>query len=408
MRNSGKTKEQLIEEVATLKRRVSVLEKRDAERKQAEAELQLAEARFRTIFENSAVAITVTDENENIVSWNKFAEVLLGMGRKDIHMKPVSHLYPDEEWRRIRAENVRQKGMQHHIETRIIRKDKQIIDADLSVSVLKGPDGKVTGSIGIMADITERKRMEEEREALIKELQIVNQKLGQSNKELQDFAYVASHDLREPLRKITSFGALLQESLGGKLDEDEQENLGFMINGASRMQAMIDDLLSYSRVTTRAKPFEQVDLNEVIVDLKELELAALLDQMRGVVRIPEPLPVVYGDPSQMHQLFQNLIGNGLKFHRDGEPPEVTIRANAAESNLIGLEVEDNGIGIDEQYHDQVFTMFKRLNSRAYYDGTGIGLAICQKIVHRHGGDIGVRSAIGEGSTFWLKLPEVAN
>lgn len=408
MRNSGKTKEQLIEEVAALQRRVSGLEKRDAEREQAEAELQLAEARFKTIFENSAVAITVTDENENIVSWNKFAEVLLGMGRKDIHMKPVSYLYPDEEWRRIRAENVRQKGMQHHIETRIIRKDKQIIDADLSVSVLKGPDGKVTGSIGIMADITERKRMEEEREALIKELQIVNQKLGQSNKELQDFAYVASHDLREPLRKITSFGALLQESLGGKLDEDEQENLGFMINGAGRMQAMIDDLLSYSRVTTRAKPFEQVDLNEVIVDLKELELAALLDQMRGVVRVPEPLPVVYGDPSQMHQLFQNLIGNGLKFHRDGELPEITIRANAAESNLIGLEVEDNGIGIDEQYHDQVFTMFKRLNSRAYYDGTGIGLAICQKIVHRHGGDIGVRSAIGEGSTFWFKLPEVPN
>jgi PAS domain S-box-containing protein len=405
MVTTNTNKKQLITEVEALRRRINELEKRDSEHN--EAQLQLAEERFRTIFENSAVAITVTDENENIVSWNKFAEALLGMGQEDLYMKPVSSLYPDTDWRRIRSQNVRQKGMQHHLETKIIRKDQEIIDVDLSVSVLKGPDGKVTGSIGIMADITERKQMEAEREALIRQLQIVNQKLSQSNKELQDFAYVASHDLREPLRKITSFGALLQDSLKGRLDEDQQENLGFMIDGASRMQAMIDDLLSYSRVTTRAKPFEPVNLNEVIANLKDLELATLLDQTNGAVHVQKPLPVVYGDPSQMHQLFQNLVGNGLKFHEEGVPPEITIRAYYADDNMVNVEVQDNGIGIDEQYHEQIFTMFKCLNARAHYDGTGIGLAICQKIAHRHGGDIGVESTIGEGSTFWVKLPEVS-
>ena len=135
-----------------------------------------------------------------------------------------------------------------------------------------------------------------------------------------------------------------------------------------------------------------------------MELATLLDETRGTIHIPEPLPPVRADPSQMHQLFQNLIGNGLKFHKKGIPPEIIIRAHGVENKMIRIEVEDNGIGIDEKYHSQLFTMFKRLHAREQYEGTGIGLASCKKIVERHGGNIGVKSTPGKGSTFWFTLP----
>jgi len=170
------------------------------------------------------------------------------------------------------------------------------------------------------------------------------------------------------------------------------------------MQDMIEALLTYSRLTTRAKPPQQVYLNEVIEDLKKLGLATLLDETQGTIHIPEPLPPVQADPIQMTQLFQNLIGNGLKFHKEGIPPEITIRAQGVENKMIRIEVEDNGIGIDEKYYEQLFTMFKRLHSRAEYEGTGIGLASCKKIVGRHGGNIGVKSTLGKGSTFWFTLP----
>jgi signal transduction histidine kinase len=147
-----------------------------------------------------------------------------------------------------------------------------------------------------------------------------------------------------------------------------------------------------------------VYLNEVIKDLKKFEMATLLDETRGTIHTPEPLPPVRADPSQIHRLFQNLIGNGLKFHQEGIPPEIIIRAHGVENKMIRIEVEDNGIGIDEKYHEQLFVMFKRLHSQAQYEGTGIGLAICKKIVERHGGAIGIKSTPGKGSTFWFTLP----
>ncbi len=257
---------------------------------------------------------------------------------------------------------------------------------------------------GIFRDITERKRSQEKTEVLLKEVSDINRRLEQSNRELEDFAHVASHDLREPLRKISSFGTLLHDSLKDKLDEDERENLGFMIDGAKRMQSMIEDLLAYSRVTTKAKPFQQVDPNTVIENLKNFELATTLEETSGVVQVPQPLLWAYADPSQINQLFQNLIGNGLKFRRDGVQPIVTVASYRMPNNLVRFEVQDNGIGIEEAYHQQIFTMFKRLHSRAKYKGSGIGLAICKKIVQRHGGEIGLRSKAGEGSVFWFTLP----
>ena len=257
----------------------------------------------------------------------------------------------------------------------------------------------------LQAEITERKRAEEERSVLLEDLKELNHWLEQSNQELQDFAYVASHDLQEPLRKISAFAGLIQDSLKGKLDEDQKENLEFMVDGAQRMQMMVDALLSYSRVAIKTQLHEPVDLNELIQELRDFELASRLDETKGAVHVPEPLPPVQGDPPQIRQLLQNLIGNGLKFHREGVPPEIIIRALEVENNMLRVEVQDNGIGIGEEYQEQVFNMFKRLHSTASYEGTGIGLALCKKIIERHGGDIGVTSSPGKGSTFWLTLPE---
>lgn len=224
-----------------------------------------------------------------------------------------------------------------------------------------------------------------------------------SNRELKDFVYIASHDLREPLRKISSFGELLAGSLRGKLEGDDHENLLLMIDGANRMTEMIEGLLLYSRVATKEAPLKTVDLNEVVGQLKELELAVLLEETGANIEIQNNLPEVQGNPAQIRQLMQNLIANGIKFMPAGRRPHVQIRVKQTDDETVKIEVQDNGIGIEEQYFEEIFTMFKRLHSRKKYSGSGIGLAVCKKIVKRHGGQIGVESNYGEGATFWFTL-----
>lgn len=369
-------------------------------RREAEKRLEAAEERYRVLFESSPLYLNQHDREGRFLFPNPAMMKSVGIPREELVGKRMSELFP-KEIAQPRQECIRKaldEGQPQVLEDERNGRVFHNLYVPLKIS---GQEDTVQV---ISRDITEQRKMEQEQEALLKDLNELNRKLDQSNKELQDFAYIASHDLREPLRKISSFGSLLQDSLEGKLDEDQQENFEFMIDGAQRMQTMINDLLTYSRVTTRAKPPERIDLNEVIKDLKDLELATLLDETKGTIRIPEPLPPVQGDLSQMHQLFQNLIGNGVKFHRKGVPPEITIRARQAENRMVHIEVQDNGIGIPEEYHEQLFTMFKRLHPRERYEGTGIGLAVCKKIVNRHGGEIGINSALGEGSSFWFTLP----
>lgn len=240
-------------------------------------------------------------------------------------------------------------------------------------------------------------------ESEIAEREKTQEALENSNRELTDFVYVASHDLREPLRKISSFGQLLQKSLQGKLSGDDQENLNFMIDGSDRMTMMIDGLLTYSRVNTKDTMFETVDLNEVIEQLKKLELGMLLKETGSTIEVPQPLPKVYADPVQMEQLLQNLIANGIKYHDKDVTPKISIKAKEVSGNKVRIEVQDNGIGIAPEYREEIFKMFKRLHSRKEYDGCGIGLSVCKKIVNRHGGRIGVESKPGAGSTFWFTI-----
>lgn len=232
--------------------------------------------------------------------------------------------------------------------------------------------------------------------------------LAASNQELKDFVYVASHDLREPLRKISSFGALLAESLGEKLPDDDRENLEYMIDGATRMTDMIESLLVYSRLNTKDRCSETVDLNETIEELERLELASTLEDTGGTIEVPRPLPKVIGDPTQLRQLLQNLIANGIKYRRDAVAPQIVIGACALKDDVVRIQVRDNGIGIPQEHRESVFIMFRRLHSRRKYQGTGIGLAICKRIVAKHGGHIGVESEEGGGSTFWFTLTPAAH
>lgn len=242
------------------------------------------------------------------------------------------------------------------------------------------------------------------------ELRLQSEQLQRSNQELQDFASVASHDLQEPLRKIQAFGDRLNVRCHNSLNDEGRDYLARMQKAAGRMQVLINDLLTFSRVTTRAQPFQEVDLKELIEEVAA-DLETRVEQTAGRIEIGD-LPTIEADPLQMRQLFQNLISNGLKFHREGVPPVVRIRGELVEGPSVGaagrpfcdVYVQDNGIGFDEKYLDRIFEIFQRLHGRNSYEGTGIGLAVCRKIVDRHGGQIAAHSREGEGATFVISLP----
>ena len=249
-------------------------------------------------------------------------------------------------------------------------------------------------------DITESKRAAQVLEATMLQLE-------RSNSELQNFASIASHDLQEPLRAIQAFGDRLQTRHAASLNDEARDYLTRMQNAAGRMRALIQDLLAYSRVTTKTRPFAPVDLSEVIGAIMA-DLTIRIEDTGGCVEVAE-LPTIEADSMQMRQLFQNLIDNGLKFHRDGVAPLVRVHAGCSQtggvhSDSVCIVVEDNGIGFEEKFVDRIFAPFERLHSQRKYGGTGIGLAICRKIAERHGGAIAVKSVPGEGSRFEITLP----
>jgi chemotaxis family two-component system sensor kinase Cph1 len=240
-----------------------------------------------------------------------------------------------------------------------------------------------------------------ERTALVHALTERAAQLARSNHELEEYAYVASHDLQEPLRMVSSYAQLISRRYSGRLDKDADEFLGYAVDGAKRMQRLVDDLLSFSRVGTRGEPFRQVSL-EVVLGQALDDLSVTLAESGGVVT-HDPLPEVRADAPQVRQLLQNLIGNALKF-RGAEPPQIHIGARRGPDGIT-ISVHDNGIGIAPEYQEKIFVMFQKLHPRDRYPGTGIGLAICKKIVERHGGRIWVESMgqAGDGSTFFFTL-----
>jgi light-regulated signal transduction histidine kinase (bacteriophytochrome) len=265
---------------------------------------------------------------------------------------------------------------------------------DLEIQVAQRTEELRDANVHLSVELDERRRAEQR-------LAHYTEELARSNAELEQFAYVASHDLQEPLRMVSSFTQLLARRYRGKLDQDADEFIGYAVDGANRMQRLINDLLAYSRVGTRGKPLKPVDANLIFKEARD-NLAKAIEDSSAVIYL-DPLPIVPADEMQLLQIFQNLIANALKFHGP-EPPQIQATATRQGREWV-FAIQDNGIGIAPEHQERIFSIFQRLHHRSEYPGTGIGLAICKKIVERHGGRIWVQSQVGKGSTFYFTIPE---
>ncbi len=314
-------------------------------------------------------------------------------------------VHPDDQQQSLeRWRSAIQSGDAYEIEYRLKRKEGGYCWYLTRALPVRNQASIITRWFGTCTDIDARKRTEDQ-------LRSSAVLLGQSNRELEEFATVASHDLQEPLRKIRSFVGCLRDEQAATLNSDGRDYLDRIQIAATRMTTLVNDLLEFSRVSSKGKRFVPVDLNEVVQGVIS-DLEARFVQTGGRAEVLH-LPTVASDPIQMRQLLQNLIGNALKFHRRGETPVVRVSAElVTDADAAGalpggscrISVSDNGIGFDEKYLDRVFTIFQRLHGRSDYEGTGIGLAICRKIVERHSGTITARSAPGQGATFIVTLP----
>ncbi|MGC8779988.1 MAG: PAS domain S-box protein [Anaerolineae bacterium] len=356
--------------------------------------LRESEARYRLLADISPVGIFMTDPTGHGLYLNERGAQIIGQPLEQAmtaHWLSFVHEEERERVVRLWAEAMARPAPLD-FEVRLQRPDGSTVWAQVSAAPYRTEKGELY-YIGVLQDITERKRIEAE-------LRSTMDDLARSNADLQQFAYVASHDLQEPLRMVASYVQLLAMRYQGRLDADADEFIGYAIEGAKRMQQLILDLLEYSRVDTRGQPLDLVDANEVCrLTVENLKMA--IEEAHGQVTW-DPLPVVKADATQLGMVFQNLIGNALKFHSE-EPPRVHISAERRDSEWL-FSVRDNGIGIDPAFFDRIFVIFQRLHTRKEYPGTGIGLAICKKIVERHGGRIWVESAPGQGATFYFTLP----
>ncbi|MBB4636682.1 PAS domain S-box protein [Longimicrobium terrae] len=366
------------------------------DRMRAEREAREAGDALRALVNASPLAIITLDERGDVTLWNPAAERIFGWAADEVLGRPVPFVperFRDEH--RTRREQVLAGAEISGLEALRLRRDGTLMPVSVSVAPLPGRDGGARGLVSFTEDITQRLETRGQLEAYSRELE-------RSNRELQDFAYVASHDLQEPLRKIQAFGDRLQSQYAAGLGEEGADYLRRMQAAAMRMRSLIQDLLAFARVTSQARPFAPVPLEQVAHEVAG-DLQARIDETGARVEIGA-LPQVEADASQMRQLLQNLIANALKFHRDGVAPVVRITAAPAEGGMTAIRVRDNGIGFDERYLDRIFTPFERLHGRREYEGTGIGLAICRKIAERHGGGITAHSTPGEGATFVVTLP----
>ena len=380
----------LARQVVSTSRR---LEREIEQRKKAEEERAL---RDRSI--NSATnGILIADARQPdmpTVYCNAAFEKITGYGAEEVlgrncrFLQGTDHQQPG-------LDAIRQavrEGTEAKAELRNYRKDGSPFWNELYIAPVKDQQGKLTHFIGIQTDITQRKHQEIE-------LANTTRELAQSNAELQQFAYVASHDLQEPLRMVASYTQLLGKRYRGKLDQDADEFIGYAVDGATRMQRLIRDLLEYSRVGAERQSFEETDCELVFQQAMQNLSASVLERHAEVTH--DPLPIVQANPTHLTQIFQNLIGNALKFQGDA-PPKIHVGAKALPDGWE-FSVRDNGVGMPGDQLDRIFAIFQRLHGQSEYPGTGIGLAICKRIVGKYGGQIWVESEPGQGSTFYFTL-----
>lgn len=392
----------------TLKRTAMIpLEREIAERKKAETALGRSYEYFKTVVDSINEAISVIDTRTfRIITANSFMLKEYGLSEAEVvgktchevrYGRPSPCLPHDRSCPLVASVAT---GEPHMVEQMHTAHDGTRKYSEVSVSPIRNEAGEIIRVVHVCRDITDRKHAEESAAEH-------GRALAKSNLELQQFAYIASHDLQEPLRKVTAFGDRLRDRCGKALDVQGTDYLARMLNAASRMQVLINDLLTLSRVTSKAQPFVAIDLEQVVREVVS-DLEIKIEQTGGEVVLGK-LPMIEADPLQMRQLFQNLIGNALKFKKSDTPPHVEVfdatdNGKITAQEFVELVCTDNGIGFDQKYAERIFEVFQRLHGRSEYEGTGIGLAVCRKIVERHSGDITVESVPGEGTRFTVKLP----
>jgi PAS domain S-box-containing protein len=366
-------------------------------RKEAEKHLARMEGRYRGLLEAAPDAMVVVNQRGDIVLLNVQAENQFGYHRNELLGQPMKNIIPAGFAERLIADALRsaEDALAQQIGTGIEitgrRKDGSEFPIEIMLSPLESAEGiLVTAAI---RDISTRKAAEAHLLYKVEEL-------NRSNEELGQFAYIASHDLQEPLRMVASYTQLLARRYKGRLDSDADEFITFAVDGANRMQRLIQDLLAYSRVGTKGKELLETSSEEALQRALLNLSGAIADS--GAMVTHDPLPAVLADETQLVQLFQNLVGNAIKYQNPGVP-RIHVSATKNGGGKWTFSVRDNGLGIDSQYFDRIFVMFQRLHKREEFAGTGIGLAICKKIVERHGGDISVESQPGKGSTFRFAL-----
>jgi PAS domain S-box-containing protein len=361
------------------------------ERKKAKDKLQLVEEKYRMIFENSAVAITMADEQERLVSWNRFTEELLGMDREDLYLRPVSSLYLPEEWEKIRACKVRQQNMHYRLETRMVKKDGGIIDVDVSLCVLKNSEDKVIGSAGVIRDISEQKKAEEK----IKKM--IEVKSG--------FISIVAHELRTSLAAIKEGVAIVYDGMAGRLNKKQKKFLKIAKRNTDRLSVLINDVLDFQKLeTNRMKlDIQNNDIKEVISEVHEtMALYAKKNKIELLLELAEDLSEAKFDRAKINQVLTNLVGNAIKF--TPEKGRVSINVRRRNEECV-ISVSDTGIGIPKEALPKIFECFYRVSQRGKeIQGTGLGLAIVHKIVMMHGGRIEVESEVDRGTAFTVFLP----
>jgi PAS domain S-box-containing protein len=372
-----------------------------------ESQAKKSEIRFQSFVEHSTDMITIRDNAGRVAFRSPSVQRILGYTEEELNNLHSNELiHPDDI--PILQKSYEQLGSG---EVDVFKCEYRAKHKNGSYLVMEGYatdyGDEIIGEHGVLVnsrDITDRKIVENQ-------LRAFTERLAQSNRELEDFAYVASHDLQEPLRKVQAFGDRLNKKYADALGDEGRDYVRRMRDAADRMQILINDLLTFSRVATKTQPFAPVDLNKIASEvISDLEIK--IEETGASVEVAD-LPNVEADPLQMRQLLQNLIGNALKFKRESVAPVIKIYAveNEMETDAgqnfvrhVRFAVEDNGIGFDEKYLDRIFTVFQRLHGRTEYEGSGVGLAVCRKIAERHGGSITARSADGAGATFIISLP----
>jgi PAS domain S-box-containing protein len=352
---------------------------------------------MRSVVNHVVDGIISIDERGTVMTFNPAAERIFGYEAAEVFGQNVKMLMPQPYQSEhdgylsnyLRTGEARIIGIGREVIG--IRKSGETFPMDLAVSEFHLAGHRYF--TGIVRDISERKKGEQALRDTAKEL-------ARSNLDLEQFAYVASHDLQEPLRAVAGCAQVLKRRYEGKLDEQADTLIGHVVDGVSRMQSLIDDVLSYSRVTTRGKAFERCDCEMVLQDaMRNLQLTI---RESGAAVTYESLPVILADSAQLTQVFQNLLSNAIKF-RSPQPPKIHVGGRREKSVWV-FSVQDNGIGIQADYFDRIFVIFQRLHTRSEYPGTGIGLAICKKIIERHGGTMQVISEPGHGSNFSFSIP----